>query len=50
MPASCSADTEPTLPHPWMATVAPVDLDAEVLGGFARDDHHAAAGRFASSQ
>ena len=40
----------PTLPKPWTATVAPLMLEAEMLGGLARRDHHAAAGRFAAAE
>ena len=47
---SRSADTEPTLPKPCTATVRALDVEAEVLGRFAGDDHHAAAGRLAASE
>ena len=45
--ASSSAETEPTLPKPCTATVAPLMSRAEVLGRFTRHDHDAAAGGFA---
>ena len=35
------------MPKPWTATVAALDVQAEVRRRFAGDDHHAAAGRLA---
>ena len=49
IPASSSAETEPTLPNPWMATVAPL-MSKPTCFADSRDDHHAAPRGFAPAE